>query len=176
MNLKELMGRVKFVDVIEELNKNYEDIVEEAYKSAWDYLKSLKPEKDDDFVLTLREVGEIYAYTDLEDDDISDVYTYISVGAVEISTDTSWSICSMWEKILLIDIKVEEDGKLHLSHNFENKIECETFNFPVKEMNEAEIVAHILWELTFYGFSPNSCDDELGVIANYDYGLGDEDE
>lgn len=134
MKFYELLGKYSNEQIIESLHKNYNDIVDEAYLSALEELRELKPSE---------EVQDVEIHVAFEKDDFDEESDKLYLSCDGIGPDDDgkiirWGIeFDTWEEWLAKDI-----------HN-----KC------LEELDELTILAGIMWEMTFNGYTQKDVDD-----------------
>ncbi len=128
MKLKEIVERVKFnevFNVIEEEYPDQKDLRDNYFEEVYRELKRTKPGDSEKFYIYISKEKENL----LSDDS---VYSeYYSVSAYTEGDPQSYSISfEPWEKWLDMEVEIS----------------------PELDLKNKEIVAHCLWEMTFFGF------------------------
>jgi len=114
--------------IIEDLNKNYEDVDNKAYSSALMELRELKPSEDEQDM----KINVEFIKNDFDKNDKTEYLECDGLGLDKDGTMTRWGIeFSRWEDLLATDI--------------DNK--C------LNTLDELTILTGILWEITYNGFT-----------------------
>jgi hypothetical protein len=130
MKFYELLNKYSNLEILASLNKNYPDINNEAYLQALNELRDLEPSK---------EVQDIEICVELQDNDDKEEKDkkYLCCDGIGPDPDennkiTRWGLeYDNWEEWLAKDINEES----------------------LANLDEITIVAGIMWELTFNGYS-----------------------
>jgi hypothetical protein len=134
MKLKDLLEKHEFDSVWPAIETIYPDSQEIAYRQAWNELKGLSPKEPDDnpdMMITVRTIRA-------EDDELSDK-DYVDVSG--ISKSSEYGNQPMWA----LDFCPWEEW-LYMKVDYGS----------IEEFSETVVLAHILWEMTFHGFSNES--------------------
>ena len=142
MRLFELLKKYTDEEIIKELKNNFEDIVDESYKQALSEIRNLVPSSEEQDIIINVEFTK----------DELDGSEYLSCDGIEPDEDgiiTRWGLeFDNWDEWLAKEINEE---------NFE-------------KLNEVTILAGILWEMTFNGYSQKNIEysrEELERRAKY---------
>lgn len=141
MKFYELLSKYSNEQIIENLNKNYKDIVDEAYISALDELRELKPSEEKQDVKINVEFSEDI----LDENDKTKYLECDGIGLDEEGNMIRWGLdFGRWEDWLAKDIDEQ----------------C------LNELDELTILAGIMWELTYHGYTQNETNDWIGELEN----------
>jgi hypothetical protein len=134
MKFYELLTKYSNEQIIDSLHKNYSDIVDEAYLSALKELRALTPSK---------EAQDVEIHVAFEKDDLDD------------ESDKLYLACD--------GIGPDDDGKIiRWGIEFDSWVEWlakDIHSKCLEELDELTILAGIMWEMTFCGYSQSDLDD-----------------
>lgn len=136
MKFYELLNKYSNEQIIESLHKNYSDIVDEAYLSALEELRGLNPSE---------EVQDIEIYVDFEKDDLDEESDQLYLTCDGIGPDDDGKI---------IRWGIEFDG-------WEDWLAKDIHSKCLEELDELTILAGIMWELTFNGYTQSDVNDRI---------------
>ncbi len=153
MKFFELLKVVRFEDVWD-IILNTESATKRSkasVKRAFDELLRLKPDKKEPFVIGIEEVKspegtyfDVFCLSETE-------HGVIEHGAIETTRWRLW----LWADI----------SKEHVNHLVVDSFGEET----LKDFTKTEIVAHCLWEMTFFGFSNKRQQERVrSIFRGYD--------
>ena len=138
MKFIELLRKYTDEEIIDELKKNYNDIHDESYKSALTELRELTPSTEaQDLKINVEIIKEQFG------EPIEPFLSCDGIGPDENGEIVRWGIeFDKWEEWLAKDI-------------------CED-NF--KELSEITILAGIIWEMTFIGYTQKDVQDKADEL------------